>query len=189
MNIREFYHIPKESKILLYVGNISKNKNQEQMVRAFELIPEETRNNTYILFIGRNLQKDYSIDDLIEKSPYKNHLILCGNIDKKDMPNFYSQADGVSLFSISEGFGLSLIEGMHFGIPCVTFTDLDAYEDIYDKCAVIGIKERSDEEVAKSIYNLLHLEWNRAAIVDYSKKFGRKQMASKYLETYLKIIC
>ena len=35
MNIREKYSIPEGAKILLYVGNISKNKNQEQMIDAF----------------------------------------------------------------------------------------------------------------------------------------------------------
>lgn len=188
MNIREYYHIPKESKILLYVGNISKNKNQEQMVRVFELIPEEIRNNTYILFIGRNLQKGYSIDALIENSPYKSHLILCGNIDKKGMPDFYCQADCVSLLSFAEGFGLSLIEGMHFGIPCMTFSDLDAFEDIYDKRSVIEIKDRTDFEVAKGLTKLLTKKWNKQDIIDYSKKFSLDQMAKNYIRAFNIII-
>ena len=43
VDIRELYGIPKEAKIILYVGNISENKNQIQMVRAFSLLPTDLR--------------------------------------------------------------------------------------------------------------------------------------------------
>lgn len=189
MNIREKYGIPKEAKVLLYVGNISKNKNQEQMIDAFRLLPESVRQSTYILFCGRNLTQEYRLDDVIKKQPYSKHLILCGNIDKEYMGEYYKEADGVVLLSLVEGFGLSLIEGMHYGIPCVTFTDLDAFEDIYDKCAVVGLQERSDVAVADGINRLLETDWSANEIKVYSEKFASEQMADNYIRTFKQIIC
>lgn len=47
MNIRIKYSIPDNAKILLYVGNINENKNQEQMIEAFGLLSEADKCNTF----------------------------------------------------------------------------------------------------------------------------------------------
>lgn len=188
MNIREKYSIPEGAKILLYVGNISKNKNQEQMIDAFGLLPESVQQNTYVLFCGRNLTPDYTLDNVVASKPYNQHLVLCGNVDKKYMGAYYKEADGVVLLSHTEGFGLSLIEGMHFGKPCITFTDLDAYEDIYNESAVIGLNERTDDAVAKGLLCFFNMDWDHQAIIDYSKSFAPEKMAEKYMGVFKQII-
>lgn len=186
-DVRKKYGIPENSKIILYVGNISRNKNQEQLIRAIDLLPNEIMENVYVLFLGRNIESEYNLDDIVSQSKYHSHLILCGNVDKKDIPSYYLESDGVVLLSYAEGFGLSLIEGMHFGLPCMTFEDLDAYEDIYDESAVIGLDNRTDKCVAEGIERLINRNWNHEAIKKYSSKFNRSAMASNYLNVYKKI--
>lgn len=184
VRVREKYNIPSDAKMLLYVGNISRNKNQEQLIESFGMLPEEKVKNTYVLFLGRNIEQGYELESLIGTKPYKEHLILCGNIDKNEMPCYYQEADGVILLSKAEGFGLSLIEGMHFGLPCMTFTDLDAFNDIYDPCAVVALADRNNQTVAKGLLGLLQKDWGRMAIKRYSKKFESKAMAENYLKVY-----
>lgn len=188
LDIRKKYGIPAEAKILLYVGNISKNKNQEQMIEAYGQLSKKERQSIYVLFLGRNLSSDYTLNELVASKPFSDHLVLCGNVDKQYMGNYYIAADGVVLLSYAEGFGLSLIEGMHFGKPCMTFADLDAFEDIYDDCAVIGLKERTDEAVAKGTIRLLETEWSSKDIMAYSKKFESRQMADNYIRTFKRLI-
>lgn len=181
--IKEKYNIPKTAKVLLYVGNISANKNQKQMIEAYPLLPTKLQEQLYILFCGDNNTLE-ELESFIDDSFLKRHLIFCGSIDKKLMPNYYREADGVVLLSHSEGFGLSLIEGMHFGLPCATFTDLDAFVDIYDDCSVIGIPDRRNETVAKGIYSLLSRSWDKDTIKHYSKKFERGTMAFNYINAF-----
>jgi glycosyltransferase involved in cell wall biosynthesis len=188
MSIREKYGIPDKAKILLYVGNISKNKNQEQMIEVFDLLPETERQNIYVLFLGRNLTPDYTLDERVAGKPYGDHLLLCGNVDRKYIRDYYEAADGVVLLSRAEGFGLSLIEGMHFGKPCMTFTDLEAFEDIYDACAVVGLTERTDDAVAKGVERLLNTAWDESEIKTFSKRFESAQMADNYLKSFNQII-
>lgn len=187
-SIREKYNIPQEAKVLLYVGNISENKNQLQMVRVFGMLTEELRSNTYVLFCGEDHAKDGIIENEISKVPDSDHLILCGGVDRTMMPDYYSEADGVVLLSFAEGFGLSLIEGMHFGLPCVMPIDLDAFEDIYDECAVVGIENRDDQTVATAMRTLLDKEWDRDRIRSYSNKFAPAAMANGYLDVYEKVV-
>lgn len=187
IDIRNKYGIPNESKILLYVGNISSNKNQEQMVRAFTLLPDELKEQVYVLFLGRNNEPGYSIEYLIDNTGSKKHLILCGNIDKSEISSYYQEADAVILLSKAEGFGLSLIEGMHFGVPCMMFADLDAFEDIYSQDAVIAIPNREDRTVADSLIELLSSKWSKETIKKYSKRFESTAMADNYINVYKNI--
>ena len=186
INIRKQYDIPLYSKIVLCIGNISKWKNQKQLVTSFGLMGKDICKNTYIFFLG-GLQNAESMSKIIETNSWRKHFILCGSIDKELVPQYYEAGDAVALISLSEGFGLSLIEGMHFGLPCMTFTDIDAYTDIYSPDTVVGVKEHTDEAVAKGLELLLTTKWEKSAIIDHSHKFEDGEMAKKYIEVYKKI--
>ncbi len=186
--LRKKYNIPEKAKMLLYVGNISRNKNQAQMVRAFELLPDNIKKDTYVLFCGEGNDSSVNLKEMINATGNTGHLIMCGGIDKDLMPSYYQSADGVVLLSYAEGFGLSLIEGMHFGVPCAMPTDLDAFEDIYNPIAVIPIEGREDEIVAISINKLLINYWNKDAIIRYSAKFENSAMAKAYINVYRQLL-
>lgn len=186
-SIREKYIIPQDAKILLYVGNISENKNQRQMVDAYCLLPEDMKNNTWVLFCGR-----YSInggfEDYVSSKPYNDHLVLCGAVEKTKMSYYYKEADGIVLLSHVEGFGLSLVEGMSFGVPCAMFSDMDAFEDIYDEKAVVAIAERKNETVVDGLVALLSKNWNKKEIIKSSQRFESKTMAQSYIKVYQNIL-
>lgn len=188
ISIREKYSIPLNSYLILYVGNISENKNQRQIIDSFGLMPQEYCKNTYIMFCGRQLHSSYSLADLVSKSPYREHFIVCGNVDKELMPNYYREASAVALLSKAEGFGISLIEGMHYGLPCLTFADIDAYDDFYDEQSVIGLPNRDDKTVAIGLVELLSKKWNNEYIREYAKRFDSLAMANNYYSVYNKLI-
>ena len=189
LSVREKYGIPSNAKVLLYVGNISENKNQLQMVEVFDMLSEELRNQTWVLFCGENhMGNNISFEEAIKNSPNANHLVLCGGIRKELMPAYYEEADAVVLLSKTEGFGLSLIEGMHFGLPGLMFTDMDAYEDIYDANAVIGIADRSNQCVADGLASLLSSLWDKGLIQLSAKRFESTTMAKKYIVVYKQVV-
>lgn len=185
-SIKFKYNIPQEGRVLLSVGNITKNKNQIQLVRAFGLLPDLMQQNTYVLFCGR-LDSSCGVEKELEKQKYASHLIMCGGVPKTELPSYYVDADCVILLSYAEGFGLSLIEGMHFGKPCVTFEDLASFKDIYDPSCVIGIHGREDKDVMGAIENCLTMVWNNEEIVKKSKRFEAGTMAKNYMSVYSNI--
>ena len=188
VNIRDKYNLPKEAKIILYVGNVCVRKNQRQFVAAFNKLPQQLIDSTYVLFLGRELDSEYEFSEQVADSPYSNHFIICGNIDKEMVAHYYRQGDAVALISLSEGFGLSLVEGLHFGLPCMSFTDMDAFEDIYDPNVMVGVSGHEVGEIAKGIERLLKTEWNTDFIKDYSIKFEPSFMAENYIKVYRKLI-
>lgn len=181
--VRDKYNIPKDAKVLLYVGNISENKNQRQMVDAYSLLPEDMRNKTWVLFCGRP-SIDGSFENYVKINNFAEKLVLCGSVNKSEMENFYKASNGVALLSFAEGFGLSLIEGMHFGVPGVMFSDMDAFEDIYDETCMVPIYNRENASVAMAINELLSRTWKKDEIVEASTKFESRQMARNYINIY-----
>ena len=187
VDIRNLLSIPSGAKILLYVGNVCERKNQKQIIEAYNLLRKEEKEKLYILFLGRDIEPKYAFDTYIKKQEYKEHFKVCGNVDKEYMPLYYKSADCVVLLSYSEGFGLSLIEALHFGIPCMSFDFIDAYHDIYDVCSMIGLHDSSNETVAQGLHELISRDWDIDAIRQHSKRFTVDVMSDNYIETYLSL--
>lgn len=188
MNIRERYKIPAGAKIILYVGNISRNKNQLQMVDAFDLLPRSLADNAYVLFCGEENDASISLPERISKSAFASHLIMCGGVPRQNMPDYYKSADAVVLLSFAEGFGLSLAEGMYFGLPSMTFSDLSAFQDLYEPESMVAITSRKDADVASALQTLLSTTWNRDVIRKLSNKFSSSNMADSYIAVYHKVL-
>ena len=187
IDIKTLHGVSAIEKVVICVGNICKRKNQGQLIRAFDLLKEELAMHTYLFFLGNSLDDNYSIDKLSSNSPWRSHFIKCGIVPKEIVKYYYEQSDAIALMSLSEGFGLSLIEGMHFGKPCMSFKDVDAFMDIYNPDAMIGVGLHSDEAVAQGLEVLLTKEWDEGLIKKHSEKFDSTTMAKGYIDTFKRI--
>lgn len=190
VNIRAEYNVPKDNKIILCIGSITERKNQLQIIKAFSKMKKEFQNKTSILFLGNDTMNamNGSIQKSIKESGYERSLIYCGFIDKHNIPSYFAQANLNIVASLDEGFGLSMIEGFVYGVPTVTFSDLDAIEDLYHEKAMVLVHERSDEALAESIETALEIDWDKKWIQEYSKQFSLEQMAQSYHNHYENII-
>lgn len=186
LDIREKYNINKENKILLCIGNICERKNQIQIVEAYDLLDKNLKEKTNILFIGGDTLNG-ELQNKIKALGYEKNLIYCGFVEKNEIFSYWYQSKGNIVASLDEGFGLSIIEGFVYGIPTVTFSDLDALDDIYNEKAMLLVDSRSSQELAEGIEQLLKNDWNSQFISQYSKQFSLEKMATEYRECYLDI--
>lgn len=181
-DIRSAYHIPTNAFLMVFVGNVGPRKNQCQVVDAYSLLSIEDKERIYVLFVGEG--EDATLRSYVEKLGLQEHLVVCGIIPNEDVHNFYHTADATVLTSISEGFGLSIIEGMAYGLPNLTFADLPAVVDLYDENAMVTIKERSDVAVAEGLTAIANKQWDKNFIKQYAQRFSFEQMAGKYHSSY-----
>ncbi len=187
IDIRKKYKILNNKKIIISVGNLCENKNQKQIVRSFALLPKEIQNNYVILLLG-NIEKGYYIESEIIRYGLIDKIICCGFIDHNIISSYYSEADLNVLASKDEGFGNSILEGFVYGVPCVTFSDIDVIPDIYDERAMLLCSERTDEAFSDCIKLGLLKKWDREWICNYAKNFSLENIAKKYIELYSRII-
>lgn len=184
--LRKKYGIPKEAKVLICVGSIGYRKNQIQVIRAIQLLPDDYKKNMFIVFAGKNKIKD-SFDKEIEKAYLMKQVLITGFVSKNELAKLYKMADANIVLSKSEGFGLSIIEAGYFGLPTIMFEDLDAYEDVYFEEGFTIIKDREDKSVANAIKYTFDTKWNTDVIKQKSKT-EESIFKKQYLEFYREVI-
>jgi glycosyltransferase involved in cell wall biosynthesis len=135
-----------------------------------------------VLFLG--IDNTGTFEKNIHQLGLDNDVIYCGNIHRDYIHIYYSQSDFTILASKSEGFGLSIIEGFFYGLPCITFSDLDAIEDLYDLRAMYLVNERTDEALAKGLLSCISSKWDRVFIQKYAFNFSLENSAVKYISCY-----
>jgi len=182
-NISEKYNIKPNRKIALCIGNFTKNKNQIQVVKAYSKLEQKDKDRFVILFLG-NPNGDKEVKEFIDTMQLSDDLIICSTIPKNKIYNYYAQADFTILASIQEGFGLSIIEGFVYGLPSLTFNDLNAITDIYNKRVMITLKNRDDMTLSHGMRDMLNKTWDKNIIKEYSSKFSLEKMANKYINLY-----
>lgn len=182
-DIRKIYYIDDSDFVFAFVGNVSTNKNQLQVARAWRLLPDKLQERCKVLFVGR-----YSEDDelvrFIRENNLESILILCGIQPKDRVLAYYQACDATILTSITEGFGLSIIEGFVYGKPNVTFSDLPATMDLYNEKTMILSQDRSDESLTEAMEKMMQSTFDEDIICHYSHCFSFEEMASKYVDIY-----
>ncbi len=182
-DLRTAYHIPNDATIAVSVGTVNYNKNQMQIVEAMALIRKNTDKDLYLFLCGRDLT-DGAIQKRIDELGLSDRIFVLGYVPHEQMGNMYAQADFNILASIDEGFGLGIIEAFVYGLPSVTFADLDAIPDLYHEKAMLLCQDRSTEALADTICQAMGKAWNAEEIMEYSKKFSLEQMAKNYQKVY-----
>lgn len=134
---------------ILSVGRLDENKNPLRLLRIFEKIYQSNKKiHLYYLGYGR-LDKD--INRISEEKEMQDNVHLLGYHDNP-FP-IMAQCDVNCMFSLSEGFGLGIAEGLCLGVPFVG-TDVGAFKRLSNngKC---GKTVDTDDDAAKAISELL----------------------------------
>lgn len=170
-------------KILFFVGNITKNKNQMQAVE----ILKNTKVFEDILLVlwGREVDNGEVRKKIAEYQLHKN-VILGGFNDRMDI--FWKFCDINLFLSLNDGFGLPIVEGYMHGVPCVTFEDLDATQDLYYPEAMLKVKDRSNESVTDTLKIALDKNWKYEEIIEIGNMFSIDIMSEKYVNWYKEVM-
>lgn len=186
-SVREAYNIQNDDFVFLCVGNITDNKNQFQVVKAFGLLPESIRKKVKILLIGRECDGGRVSQEIMDQS-IGTSILQIGWVSKENLPDYYTSSDATILASKAEGFGLSIIEGYVYGKPNVTFSDLPATQDLFDPNTMILADQRSDYALAEAMIKAVTHNWDSSKIMSFSKRFSLENMAKEYINVYNNIV-
>ncbi len=110
------YHLPE--RYILCVSRQQAYKNLLGLAKAYDLLPPQIKERYKLVLTGER-HRLYN-DDLMEKlAPLlaKGQLMFTGYLDDADLPGLYQDASVFCLPSLSEGFGLPVLEAMASGTP------------------------------------------------------------------------
>lgn len=204
VSIKEIEEVKIKYKIknnyLLFLSPLETRKNICRLIRAFDVLKEEIKNNpkkfSSILKDDKNIQlvlagKEGSaigkIRNIVKNSLYQRDIILTGYVDPDDLNALFAGAKIFVFPSLYEGFGLPLIEAMAHQIPIITSNISSLLEIVGDGNAVF-INPYSTKEIAEAMIKLLSDNKLRNKITEKSiaraKEYQWERTARETLKTY-----
>ncbi|MCI5601364.1 MAG: glycosyltransferase family 1 protein [Hallerella porci] len=110
----EKFSIPRNKKLLIYVGNLLPHKNLSTLQEALAQMP--ARENCRLILVGKAFDGRTRANREAELG-ISNLTIHAGVVNQEDLANLYNLADLFVLPSLYEGFGLPVLEAMACGTP------------------------------------------------------------------------
>jgi len=99
----------------IYVGNFYPHKNVERLIKAFS----KTKNKYQLILIGPNDYFSERLKTLVNNLCTQKRIKFYFNPKKEDLIFFYKNAQALIHPSLSEGFGLPIIEAVYYQLPII----------------------------------------------------------------------
>jgi glycosyltransferase involved in cell wall biosynthesis len=173
------------SFLIVYVGRISRIKNQKLLIEAISLLKNK---NVYVKLIGAPYDKDgekyqEELKELIKNKGLEENFEFVGLVPNKDIYKYYSEADLAVNLCPTGGMDKAVLEAMACGLPVIvlnkTFAELIGEEDLVLKTDDAG-------ELAEKLTGVMG--WSEERFKDIGGRF-RKKIVEKYgLEQLIKRI-
>src|SRR6185369_7395609 len=129
--IRKKIAIATQTKILLYVGRLGKEKSVDFLIKSFTLIHERNPHAVLVL-VGEGPEKQ-NLKKLVRQLHLKENVYFFGSVKHKDIAKVYTDADVFTFASRTETQGLVLLEALASGVPVVAVND-----EAFDNVILIG---------------------------------------------------
>lgn len=178
------YHIPKENKIVVSVGELTARKNHLVMLKAmdrFRRVPL-----TYIICGTGPLQQE--LEKQIGEMHLQGKVILAGYCEA--IGDVLRQADIFAFPSLQEGLPVAVMEAMQAGLPVVALDIRGNHDLIEDSSGGFLFMENREENYVKALkYFLAYPEeavrmgqWNKERVKAFSLDKVEAKMRQIYAE-------
>ena len=184
---KKFKISKKKYRYILFVGNRTRYKNFDNLVKAFSGSKYLVKNFKIICFGGGKFLK-HEIQNFENLSIKDNLNHVDGNDEK--LFKFYKNASLYITLSNYEGFGLTLLEAMKMKCP-VLCSDIPVFREIYkNSCKFVNPKNINN--IRKGMENILKSNIVRKRLIFNSipviKRFSWEECALNTSKIYKKIL-
>ena len=124
------------------------------LLKAFELLPENLQQEYTLLMPGAAWNGADTVFEYAKNSPCADKFKFTGFVDFAKLPELYAESAMYIFPSHFEGFGLSLLEAMHAGLPCACSNNSSLGELGRDAAELFD--PSSPEEIARSMAKILN---------------------------------
>jgi len=168
-----------------YVGNVHPHKNVEFLLRSFSQFRKEY-SNYYLVLSGKDNYFWHQLKEYANRNKLNINVVFTGYVDDSKLAYLYSRAVAYVFPSLSEGFGLPVLEAMIHSCPVLSSNatslpevggNAAIYFDPRDESSLIfQMKRISEDEQVRNDY----IERGLTRV----HQFGWKKMAEDTLAVY-----
>ena len=178
-----------EKEYLLFVGTLSPRKNAKVIVDAYFQYRKKGGKRKLVI-AGKIASNCEVLRQIIERSSYKDQVLLTGYISDEEKRILYYHAGAMVFPSRLEGFGFPLLEAMQAGIPVITSNvscmpeiagDAALYlKDIDDSNELADLFFRVEKMSREDLEKLRQLGYKR---VEYFDNLNYRQLTYEFLKS------
>ena len=182
--LREKFKIDENSKVLLYVGRVSKEKNLNVLLDMINNLKMKAT----LLIVGPGDIKETEKE--VQKRGIKNQVVFTGALPKKETVRIYGASDAFVFSSKSETQGLVIGEAMYAGIPVIAL-DSPIQKEVYPEQVAFVVKNESNfaEKVEQAFKNKNETKKKvDKAKIFVEENFSKKTMISRQTNLFKKLI-
>ena len=172
---------------ILYISRLEHPaKNQFRLIKAYEMLPPELTERYKLVLGGAGWSGAGAIRALAKASPLAKRILLPGFIPDEDMDEAYRGAAAYVFPSLFEGFGLSLIEAMHYGIPCAC-SDCSSLGELGRGAAML-FDPHDPAAISEAMRRILSEPALRAELADAGRKRAAEFTWDKHVDRILNAV-
>lgn len=174
-----------ESKVILSVGRLSEQKDHKTLISAFAKVSKHLPDWKLKIYGEGPLLKE--LRQQCAANGLNPDEILMGA--RKDIHNVYPMGDVFAFPSLFEGFGLTALEAMSFGLPVIAFKDCEGVKNLISH-EQSGLLIESGNRIDSMAEALLTLCNNKHLLSRYgtgASKAAKSYTVSAYIESLLSL--
>jgi len=153
IDVRDKYGIPPETKLLLFVGRLAKEKNVSFLLRVLR----ELLNKNYdvqLMFVGDGPERS-QLEEEARGLEIEDRVIFAGALPREQLVDYYQQADLFVFASVTETQGLVVLESLAAGTPVVAVAKMGVANVLKDGKGALLLQEPKLEEFVEKVEMLL----------------------------------
>ena len=171
----------------LFVGRIVPNKAQHDLIAAFAVYRQMYDQEAKLILIGTGLASyEKAIKELIRELCLQESVILLGATTEEEKRQYFLSSDVYVSLSEHEGFGVPLVEAMHYGLPVVAYEAAAVRETLGGKGLLLDSKEPT--EVAAVVHEVLQDDQILNSLASDGYQRAEELSFESNVEAYKKIL-
>ncbi len=168
--------------VILTVGNLHEHKGHRLVIEAFALLQQRFA-NARLLVVGDG--PDHRLlRASVERAGLQEHVRLAGAVPNAELSSWYSAADVTVLASSREGWPNVLLESMACGTPVVASGVGGVPEIVQRPVAGRIVEERTPQQFAAAIEELLRERPDRRQVRAYAEGFSWERTSRSQLDLF-----
>lgn len=179
--------IKRDNKIVLFLGRITSQKGPDYFLYAAKKVLDHNKDIKFVV-AGSGDMESYLIERAAELG-IADKVLFTGFLKEEDVNRIYKLADVYLLPSVSEPFGITVLEAMKNGLPVIVSKNSGVIE-VVKHCLKVDfwdINEMSNKILALLKYEVLH-NYLKQNGLDEVSKISWEKPAEKCIEIYKSLL-
>ncbi len=187
---RKSLGLPIDVTILLFVGDLRREKGCDALLRAFSAISGACR----LLILGDG-QTRGDLEDLATSLAIREKVSFLGRVPHSSamLPLYYNASDVFVLPSLTEGHSMALLEALASGLPIVASRVGGNVETVEERKTGILVTPNNVNELKEALTELLYerairAKMGAAARESFLRKFSEKEQIARTIAIYRSLV-